>query len=299
MDLTVGYIGLGDIGAPMAERIRGGGFELLVWNRSPKKMAPLVAAGAVAAASAADLARRCDIVCLCLTNAEAVEAVVFGPEGVAAGAGRVKVLVDNSTIHPVRTQQFAEQLRTATGIHWLDVPVSGGPVGARAGTLAAMAGGDAADLELASPVIKTYSNHITHMGPTGCGQATKACNQVVNFATMGAIAEAVSLGAHFGLDIKRLPEAWAGGLADSNMLREYARATSLGEERGITALINGLIKLYDGDVDARLRGRLGILLKDFGIGLDLGRATGSAMPISSVLDSLYRVLHHQRASDER
>ncbi len=295
MGLVVGFIGLGNIGLPIAARIRAGGFDLVVWNRTPDKMRPLLAAGATPASSAADLTRRVDIVCTCVSNTEAVEAVVFGADGIAAGAGRARLLLDNSTIHPLRTRVMAERLQEATGIGWLDVPVSGGPVGAEAGTLAAMAGGDAAELDIARPVIMTYANRVTHMGPVGSGQATKACNQVINFATIAAIAEAFNLGTHFGLQVERLPEALGGGFADSNMLREYARATANGENGGITLLINALIALYQGAVDPALKGRLSTLLKDIGIALDLGRASGGTMPLTGVVDSFYRILHHQGA----
>jgi len=167
-------------------------------------------------------------VCLCLDSAYAVETVVFGLEGIVAGGkGRTRLVVDNSTLHPLRTRELAERLRSEAGIGWLDIPVSGGPVGAVAGTLAAMAGGDAEELEVVRPVVMSYANRLTHMGPIGSGQATKACNQIINFGTIAAIAEAFNVARHFGLDAEKLPEAIAGGFADSNMLardREGARS---------------------------------------------------------------------------
>lgn len=294
MKPTVGFIGLGDIGAPIAERIVSGGFDLVVWNRTASKMPPLLAAGAAPAHSPADLARRCDIVCLCVDSAKAVEAIAFGAEGISAGAGRARLLIDNSTTHPQRTREMAQRLRETASIGWLDVPVSGGPVGARAGTLAAMAGGDAADLDFARSVIMTYANRVTLMGPVGCGQATKACNQVINFGTIAAIAEALSLGTHFGLEVERLPEALSGGFADSNMLREYARGSAHKDSKGITRLVQGLHLLYGGSIDQAMGGKLDLLLKDIGIALDIGRASGSAMPLTGLLDALFRVIHNHR-----
>ena len=292
----VGYIGLGNIGAPMAARILSpGGFALTVWNRTAAKMAPLAAAGATAAVSAADTAAKSDIVFLCLDSADAVEAVVFGPDGVAAGGkGRTKLLVDNSTLHPQRTRELATRLRSSTGIGWLDIPVSGGPGGAAAGTLAAMAGGDAAELEVVRPVVMSYASRLTHMGPIGSGQATKACNQIINFGTIAAIAEAYNVGAHFGLDVEKLPEAVSGGFADSNMLREIGRARAAGESQNVTLLMQSLLGIYEGRIEPALAGKLGILMKDLGIALDLGRTTGAALPVLSQFDNFFRILHHQK-----
>ena len=297
MKPVVGYAGLGAIGAPMAGRILAGGFDLAVWNRSPARMQALVTQGAAAASSPADLASRCDIVFLCVDSAEAIEAIVFGPQGIVAG-GRGRLLVDSSTTHPLRTREMAKRLGEATGMGWLDVPVSGGPVGARAGTLAAFVGGDEADLEFARPVIATFAGQITHMGGHGAGQATKACNQVINFATMAAIAEAMSLAERFGMDSSRLPEALAGGFADSGMLREYARTNSAEGGVGLARLMNSLADLYQGRIDPAWAGRMGMAMKDSGIALDLGREAGSPMPLMSLFDNLIRTLHHQRPEGE-
>ena len=295
--VKVGYIGLGKIGAPMAERILSpGGFSLTVWNRTAEKMGPLVAAGAKPAAIAAEVAAASDVVCLCLDSAYAVETVVFGPEGIVAGGkGRTRLVVDNSTLHPLRTRELAERLRSEAGIGWLDIPVSGGPVGAVAGTLAAMAGGDAEELEVVRPVVMSYANRLTHMGPIGSGQATKACNQIINFGTIAAIAEAFNVAGHFGLDADKLPEAIAGGFADSNMLREIARARAAGENGNVALLMQSLLEVYEGRVNKALAGKLNILMKDIGIALDLSRATGAATPVLALLDNFFRILHHQKA----
>jgi 3-hydroxyisobutyrate dehydrogenase-like beta-hydroxyacid dehydrogenase len=295
--VKVGYIGLGKIGAPMAERILSpGGFSLTVWNRTAEKMGPLVAAGAKPAATAAEVAAASDVVCLCLDSAYAVETVVFGLEGIVAGGkGRTRLVVDNSTLHPLRTRELAERLRSEAGIGWLDIPVSGGPVGAVAGTLAAMAGGDAEELEVVRPVVMSYANRLTHMGPIGSGQATKACNQIINFGTIAAIAEAFNVARHFGLDAEKLPEAIAGGFADSNMLREIARARAAGENGNVALLMQSLLEVYEGRVNKALAGKLNILMKDIGIALDLSRATGAATPVLGLLDNFFRILHHQKA----
>ncbi|MDO8706608.1 MAG: NAD(P)-dependent oxidoreductase [Sulfuricaulis sp.] len=294
MKLAIGFIGLGDIGAPMATRILMGGFDLVVWNRTASKMDPLVAAGATVARSAADLARRCDIVCLCVDSPQAIEEIVFGLDGVVAGAGRARLLLDNSTTHPQRTREMAQRLKEMTSMAWLDVPVSGGPVGARAGTLAAMAGGDAADLDFARPIIMSYANRVTLMGSVGCGQATKACNQVINFGTIAALAEALTLGERYGLDVSRLPEALSGGFADSNIMKEYDRCVTNNDFTGIGLLVRALGMLYQGDIHPALGGKLGLLMKDIGIALELGHHTSSAMPLMGLLDAQFRVIHNHK-----
>lgn len=266
----IGYIGLGNIGAPMAERIAGSGFPLTVFNRTPSGMKPLKALGAIPADSPAALTRFCDIICLCVTDAAAVETVVFGPDGVAAHGAPEKLLVDLSTVHPSDTQGIAARLREQCGMGWVDAPVSGGPAGARAGTLAAMVGGDATDVERARPVLMTFAGKVTHMGPTGCGQATKACNQMINYGTTAIISEAMNFAARFGMNPSMLPDALAGGFADSSILRNYGP------------------KLADGSFSGT--GNSHMTMKDMEIVLDLGRRTGSAMPLVSLLASFYRML---------
>jgi len=264
----VGFVGLGDIGAPMALRVVEAGFPLRVYNRTGAKTKPLVDRGALAAPSPAALARDCDIVCLCVTDAAAVEEVVFGPQGIVDGAQAGQLIVDLSTIHPFATQALARRLRERCGIGWVDAPVSGGSAGARAGTLAVFAGGDAADVERARPVLMSFAGRVTHMGATGCGQATKACNQMINIGTIAVVAEALNLASRFGLDAGRLPEALAGGFADSSILRHYAPKMALGTFSGDTS----------------------VTMKDLEIILDLGRVTGSALPVVGLLASFYRML---------
>ncbi|MGI4815147.1 MAG: NAD(P)-dependent oxidoreductase [Janthinobacterium lividum] len=266
--LRVGFIGLGDIGAPMAERIVKGGFPLLVWNRTAAKMQALVDAGAERAASPADLARRVDVVCLCVTDDKAVEEVVFGADGIASLGRADHIVCDHSTIHPITTRALAQRLEQACGATWLDIPISGGSIGARAGTLAAFGGGDATAIERVRPVIASFAATFTRMGDSGCGQATKSCNQMINVGTVAAIAEAMNFGSRFGLDVSKLPEALAGGFADSSILRNYAPKMAAGTFSGSTLTT----------------------LKDLNIVLDVARQTDSALPVISMLASFYRML---------
>ncbi|MFP6756592.1 MAG: NAD(P)-dependent oxidoreductase, partial [Alphaproteobacteria bacterium] len=168
----IGYIGIGLMGAPMAKRLVEAGYQVTIWGRTEAKLAPVLAAGAALADSAADVARAADIVFTCLSDTEAVEAVVFGEGGIAAGAGAGKILVDMSSIRPEAAREMATRLRDATGMGWIDAPVSGGVVGSETGALTVMAGGGQEDFDRASPVVAHLAKRFTLMGPNGAGQAT-------------------------------------------------------------------------------------------------------------------------------
>lgn len=269
-----GWIGTGAIGAPMAQRVLQAGHVLALWNRTAARADTLVAQGAVRAESPATLAAACDVIALCVTDAAALQAVVFGAQGVAAGARPGLVLVDHSTVHPQVARELAARL-AAQGVAWVDAPVSGGPAGARDGRLAVFAGGDAAALRRAEPLLRCYAARITHLGGPGSGQAAKACNQMLSFGTAAMLAEALNLARRLGLDVSRLPEALQGGFADSAVLRHYAPAMLSGRYQGST--LNAV--------------------KDMDIALDLGRESGTPLPMAGVLASLYRLLVQQGHTD--
>jgi 3-hydroxyisobutyrate dehydrogenase-like beta-hydroxyacid dehydrogenase len=173
----------------------------------------------------------------------------------------------------------------------VDAPVSGGPIGARNGTLAVMAGGEAGDVELVRPILMSYASRATHMGSLDAGQATKACNQIINFVSVAAVAEALHLAGGFGIDVDKLPEALAGGFADNPILREYARGKREGEITGITMLVIGLLSFYQGNPDPALRGRLRrILLKDLDIVQEASRTSGHATPVLGMIASFFRLM---------
>ena len=265
----VGFIGLGAIGLPMAMRLlRPGGFDLTVWARRAQQSMPLVDAGATTAASASDLAAACDVVCLCLTDSKAVGQVVFGEQGVAAGARPGTLVVDHSTIHPGDTREFAARLAQEGRIAWVDAPVSGGPAGAANGTLAVMAGGEESDIYRARPVLAAFSGRVTRVGAVGAGQAMKACNQMISAGAMAGIVEALNLARGFGIDPAILPAAVAGGWADSALLRHYVPKMLAGSFHGSTRT----------------------MVKDLDIACDLARQTGTPLPVTSLLDSFYRQL---------
>lgn len=263
----IGFIGLGNIGAPMAMRILDAGHALQVFNRDPVKAIPFSSRGVPLATSPAALAQVCDIVFICVSNTEAVEQVVFGPEGVAEGGRAGLLVVDLSTIHPVNTREMAQRLSAGYGMRWVDAPVSGGASGALAGTLAVFAGGAAADVERVRPVLMNFAGRVTHIGGHGCGMAMKACNQMLSFASSAVAAETLNLAARFGFDPALVPEAIAGGFADSHFMRHYGPLLVAGTATGNTRTA----------------------VKDIDIALDLARATGTPLPMTSLVASLFHM----------
>lgn len=232
---VLGFCGTGLMGAPMVRRLLAAGHRVRVWNRSPEKAQALAQAGAELAASPAEAAANTQAVFLCLTDQDAVEATVFGPQGIHLAHGGW--LVDHSSISPGATRAFARRLREASGRVWVDAPVSGGAAGALAGTLSIMAGGPPDALQHTLPWMRAYAAKVTRMGDTGAGQIAKLCNQTVVACTVNAIAEAVALAEHSGIDASALNAALAGGWADSALLQIFVpRMTApVGEPLGALA----------------------------------------------------------------
>lgn len=210
----LGYLGTGLMGEPMVMNLLKAGYEVTVWNRTASKCDVAVAAGARRAESPADLAHQSDVVMACLTNAAAIEAVLFGGHGVAEVTGP-ELFIDFSSMDPGLTREFGARLRAANGMGWVDAPVSGGTPAATAGTLTIMAGGSAADFARAEPLMAPLAQKVTHMGDLGAGQMTKLVNQIIAGCTMAVVAEAVNFARVMGVDATRLTEALAGGFADS------------------------------------------------------------------------------------
>jgi 3-hydroxyisobutyrate dehydrogenase len=215
----IGYIGLGLMGTAMTERLLERGWQVTAWNLEPERVGPVVARGATAAPTPAAVAAASDIVILCVLHTEAVHSVVFGPDGVAEGAGPGKVLVDHSTIDPLRTRSMAADLHAASGMRWIDAPVSGGPVASRAGTLTVMAGGAAEDVSVIRPVMDDLAANFTLMGPVGAGQTAKIINQAIVGTGYVVMAEALRLAEEAGIAADRLPQCLRGGHADSSLLQ--------------------------------------------------------------------------------
>lgn len=270
-NLTLGYIGIGLMGTPMAGRLLSAGNRLVVWNRTAKKAQPLVDQGAIMGESAADVARQADIVFMCLTDTKAVEAAVFGPGGIAEGARKGAILVDFSSIQPEATRQMSARLMELTGMHWIDAPVSGGVPGAESGTLAIMAGGDEDAFKKVEPIVLQMAARFTLMGPIGAGQTTKLCNQVIVGCTMAVLAEATRLATNAGVDASRLPEALAGGFADSKPLQLFVP------------------RMVDAQHNPPL-GHVYTMLKDLDSVCDLARSCTSPVPFTAMAAEQFRLL---------
>lgn len=220
--MKIGFIGLGIMGRPMALNLLRGGHQLAVWARRPESMQPLLDAGAVAAASAAGVAVGADVVISMVADAPDVEQVMLGENGVARSATPGLVAIDMSTIRPAAARDIAARL-AACGIDFLDAPVSGGEVGAIAGTLSIMVGGSATAFDKAAPAFTCLGKNIVHVGDSGAGQVAKAANQIVTGVGVLTVAEALNFAARSGVDPARVREALLGGFAYSKILENHGQ----------------------------------------------------------------------------
>jgi 3-hydroxyisobutyrate dehydrogenase len=277
-DEKLGYLGLGMMGFPMARRLLGAGHEVVVWNRSAGKAKAVIEAGAKPAASPRELAAAVSIIFMCVTDAAAVEDVVFGADGIASVPGAGKVVVDFSSIHPDMARSIAARLKAANGMAWIDAPVSGGTKGAEEGTLAVMAGGEAADVERVRPYVLAMARRLTHMGPTGAGQMTKLCNQVIVGCAMTVLAEATRLAVNSGIDAGRLPEALAGGFADSIPLQLF-----------VPRMVQG--------IHSPPLGHIATMLKDLDTVAEVAHDTSTPVPMASLAAQLFRLAKAARGAD--
>ncbi len=266
--LKIAVLGIGLMGLPMSRRLLAAGHPLSVWNRSPEKAAPLVAQGARQAPSPREAVQDADLVITMLTDGDAVSQVLFdeGLPNAASGLRPGTLVVDMSSILPAQAQAHATRLQ-ALGCTALDAPVSGGTLGAEAGTLAIMAGGDAGAFEAARPVLEVLGRPV-HVGPAGSGQLCKLANQMIVGITIGAVAEALLLAERGGADPAKVREALRGGFAESRIL----------EVHGLRMVEHDFAK----------RGSLAVQLKDLRNAMHTAAELGFAAPITEHLTGLYR-----------
>ena len=217
---SITFIGTGLMGEPMAQRLLAAKFPLTVWNRTRSKAERLIASGAKWADSPAQAARGAEVLITMLTNAAAVEEVLFAG-GVADVLARRAVVIDMTSTSPPVARDQAARL-APRGIDYIDAPVSGGTRGAIAGTLAIMAGGDADVIARLAPVFAPMGN-LRHVGPVGSGQLSKLANQLIVAVTIGAVAEALTLAQKGGADPAAVRDALRGGFADSRILAEHGQ----------------------------------------------------------------------------
>jgi 3-hydroxyisobutyrate dehydrogenase len=265
----VGFIGLGIMGMSMARNLLRAGFPVRVWNRTASKMDALAAEGATSAASPAELAAQCDIIFICVSDTPDVQAVVLGESGLIHGARPGALVVDMSTISPAATREMAAAL-AAKGVAMLDAPVSGGSEGAARGTLTIMVGGNAEDVERATPYFNAMGKTLTHVGGNGAGQMVKLVNQILVVVTMLGVSEALLFARAGGLDLEKTLAAVSGGAAGSWML----------SNRGPQVIAR----------DWRPGFMIDLQQKDVRLVLDEADRLGVPMLATSTVFNLYRVL---------
>ena len=269
---TLGFIGIGLMGKPMVLRLLKAGFSVNVWNRSPEKLLPVVEAGAKACATVAELVQASTVIMLCLADTPAVEAVVFNNILDNGTAGQL--LIDLSSIHPENTRRLAATVHEKCGMGWVDAPVSGGVAGAEQGNLAIMAGGSMENISIARVVLAPLYKQLTHMGDVGSGQVTKICNQMIVACNVLVIAEMMALAKQAGVDAEKIPEALAGGFADSKPLQIVGPQMAA-------------------ETFEPIKWKVKTLLKDLNMAADLSVKLGNAIPMSGLAAQLMQ-LHGNR-----
>ena len=262
----VGFIGLGVMGLPMARNLLEGGYPVIAFNRTPTRLLELAPLGVEAAVTPAAVAERAEIVITMVTDAPAVEQVLFGPSGVSEGLRAGGVVIDTSSISPIATRAFGERLEKV-GVTLLDAPVSGGQKGATDGTLSFMVGGDKTTFERCRPIFEAMGSRITWIGASGAGQIAKACNQAIIAISMVGISEALLLAARSGVDPARVREALLGGFAGSPLLEVQGQ------------------RMLDRSFEPGFRAALHY--KDIGIAHSLATAVGSPAPATSLALELF------------
>ncbi len=269
MKPRIGYIGLGLMGESIARNLLKAGYPLRVHNRSQAVVERLVGEGAVAAYSPREIAMHSDVVFTNLPDSPDVESVALGKDGIIEGCREGMIFIDNSTIKPETARSIARALHEV-GVAALDAPVSGGDVGAKAGTLAIMVGGPKTAFDQVLPIFEAMGKTITYVGESGAGQVAKACNQIMVAAQMVAMGELLILARKSGVDPRKVIDAIRGGAAQCWTL-------DVKPER-----------LFDGIRDPGFKAHM--MYKDLGIVLDSGRSFGVAMPGTAVNMQLFEAM---------
>jgi 2-hydroxy-3-oxopropionate reductase len=267
---SVGFIGLGIMGKPMAKNLLKAGFSLvIVGNRSKAAVEELRPLGVEIVRSPSQVAQNADIVITCLPDSPDVESVVTGPNGILEGARAGLIVIDMSTIAPSVIKRIAAKA-AEKGVRVLDAPVSGGQKGAIEGTLSIMVGGDAKALEESMDVLRAMGKKIVHCGPSGAGSFTKLANQIICAVTWQAIAEGLVLGAKAGVDPAKMVEAVSAGAARCWALEVRVPEVLKGNFRP-----GFLAKLQH---------------KDLNIALAAGKEVGAPLPVTAIVNEFYRAL---------
>lgn len=263
---TIGFIGLGLMGRPMCMNLHESGADLVIFNRSRRKLDEVTAQGLTPAESPRDLAGRVETIILMVSDTPAVAKVLTADDGVIAGLNAGALVIDMGTTAVPETREFAALVR-GRGADYVDAPVSGGVLGAEAGSLAIMAGGSDAAMETAMPVFRVLGKNITHVGEVGAGQVAKAANQIIVGLTIGAVAEALTLARRSGVDPAKVRAALQGGFAASRILEVHG-------ERMITGSFEP-------------GGKAVTQRKDLFQALALAKSTGLELPATALNMALY------------
>jgi 3-hydroxyisobutyrate dehydrogenase len=266
--MKLGFIGLGDMGLPMARRLLAAKHQVIAWNRSPGPLVTLAAEGAESADSPAAVIAEADLVGLCLTSHETVAHIGWGGGGLFSAplAGR-KYIADFSTGAPEAAVNFARRAAGA-GASWVDAPVSGGVAAAAAGSLIVFAGGLAEDIAALEPIFAAVATRVTLMGGSGAGQSAKICNQMIVSSNIMVLAETFAMARRAGIDVSALPAAFAGGFADSKPLQIFGP------------------RMANHQFTPRL-GAITLMAKDAGLAAVLARGNGASTPILDTVCKLY------------
>jgi 2-hydroxy-3-oxopropionate reductase len=262
----IGFIGLGIMGAPMAGHLLDAGYEVVAADHRSKPPADLIANGMKTVSGHDEVARAADIVVTMVPDTPQVSEVLFGEKGVADGLSRGKLVIDMSSISPIETKEFAKKIN-ALGCDYLDAPVSGGEVGAKAASLTIMVGGEERAFERARPVFDKMGKNITLVGANGVGQTTKVANQIVVALTIEAVAEALVFASKAGADPAKVRQALMGGLANSRILEVH------GERMIKRTFAPGF--------------RIELHQKDLNLALEGAKSLGVALPNTSTTQQLF------------
>lgn len=276
MSETIGFIGLGIMGRPMAHNLLKHGYKLVVLNRHQQVTDEFTAQGAKAADTPKAVAAQCDVVITMLPDSPQVEEVYTGANGVLEGVHEGQLAIDMSTISPLVAQSVAQQL-AQHGVKMLDAPVSGGDKGAIAGTLSIMVGGDEATFERCMAIFQAMGKTIVRVGESGAGQIVKACNQIVVALTFEAVSEALVLGSKAGVDPSRILQVLGGGLAANRVM----------ELRGESMLAHNFAPGF----------RIRLHHKDLGIALAAARSYGVSLPNTALADQMLASLELRGRGD--
>jgi len=261
----IGFIGIGLMGLPMCRRLLDAGFEVGVWNRNPDKCQPLISLGAQHFSGLQQLAESVDVIMLCVSNTDSVMQI---SDNLFPHLLPGQTIIDFSSISPDATRQLSEKA-AQKAVNWLDSPVSGGVAGAQTGSLAIMIGGDEAQVDKMRPLLAPLASSVTYMGPSGTGQTTKICNQMLVSCNVLVMAEVMAMAQRSGVDASRIPQALKGGFADSIPLQ--LTGTRMAQQDF-----------------SEVKWHVKTLLKDLDMANTLAKQTGSAIPMAGLGAQLMR-----------